>query len=117
MLNKMNNHYIITVGNTSRKIKEMTYIILSEDVVTEALKNVVGKTYLENFKPKVKYEYDLTDLDEKILEKKYFNIKRIDYISYKIFFNQKLLSFSNEELGEEREETYLQGEAGETVFF
>ena len=119
-------HYVITVGNSSRKTKEVAYITLPEDVVTEVLKNVGGKPDFKDFKPKVKYEYDLTDLDEIILEKKDFNTKRVDYNSYKITFNQKLLSFSNAELarmclgdftntGEERAETHLQGEAGETV--
>ena len=79
--------YIITLGNSYRKTKETAYITLSEDVVTEVLKNIGGKPDLKDFKPKVKYKYDLTDLDEIIIEKKDFNIKRFDYSSYKISFN------------------------------
>jgi hypothetical protein len=71
------------VKNSSRKNKETAYNTLSEDVVTEVLKNIGGKPDLKDFKPKVKYEYDLTDLDEIIQEEKEFNIKRIDYCSYK----------------------------------
>ena len=58
------------MGNSSRKVKEVAYIALSEDVVKKVLKNIGGKPDLKYFKPKVKYKYDLTDLDEIILEKK-----------------------------------------------
>jgi hypothetical protein len=78
------------VGNSSRKAKEVAYITSSEDAVTEVLKNIGGKPDLKDFKPKVIYEYDLTGLDKIILEKKDFNIKRIDYSSYKKSCNQKL---------------------------
>ena len=65
-------------------------------------------------------------MEEIILEKKDFDKKRVDYNSYKISFNQKLMSFTNAELArvclgdfvntkEEKTEVHLQGEAGETV--
>ena len=73
--------------NSSRRNKETAYITLSEDVVTEVLKNIGDKPDLKDFEPKVKYEYDLTDLDKIIQEKKDFNIKRIDYSSKKISLN------------------------------
>ena len=56
--------------NSSRRNKETAYITLSEDVVIEVLKNIGGKPDLKDFKSKVKYKYDLTDLDEIIIEKK-----------------------------------------------
>ena len=118
--------YIICLGKSSRYTIEVAYITLPEDVVTEVLKNIEGKPDFKDFKPKVKYDYDLSDLEEIILEKKDFDKKRVDYNSYKISFNQKLMSFTNAELArvclgdfantkEEKFEPHLQGEAGETV--
>jgi hypothetical protein len=90
------------------------------------LKNIGGKPDFKDFKPKVKYDFNLNDLEEIILEKKDFDKKRVDYSNYKITFNQKLMSFTDAELAlmclgdftntnEERMEPHLQGEAGETV--
>ena len=119
-------YYIIRVGNSSNKTKAVAYINLTEDTVTEVLKNVGGKPDFKDFKAKIKYEDDLEDLDEIILEKKDFAKKRVDYKNYHISFNQKLLSFSDAELariclghftntGEEKKERQVQGEAGETT--
>ena len=118
--------YVITLGNSSRKTKEVAFITLLENVVTEVLKNIGGKPDFKDFKPKVKYDFNLNDLEEIILEKKDFDKKRVDYSNYKITFNQKLMSFTDAELArmclgdftntnEERKEAHLQGEAGETV--
>ena len=119
-------HYIIRMGNSSNKTVPIALITVTEDVTTEVVKNVGGKPDFKDFKPKIKYEDDLTDLEEIILEKKDFVKKRVNYDNYHISFNQKLMSFSDAELarmcigdftntGEERHERHLQGEAGETV--
>ena len=51
---------------------------MPEDVATEVLKNVGGKPDFKDFKPKeIKYEEDLTDLEEIVLEKKDFNKKEL----------------------------------------
>ena len=118
--------YIIRLGKSSNKTVAVAYINLSEDVVTEVLKNVGGKPDFKDFKAKIKYEDDLTDLDEINLEKKDFSKRRVDYNNYHISFNQKLMSFSDAELarmcigdftntGEEKHVRHLPGEAGETV--
>ena len=119
-------YYIIRMGNSSRKTKAVAYITLKEDIVTEVLKNVGGKPDFKDFKPTIKYEDDLTELDEIILEKKDFYIKRVDYNNYKISFNQKLMDFKDEDLarlcvgdftntGEEKHKKHVFGEAGETA--
>jgi beta-glucosidase len=69
-------HYIIRMGNSSNKTKAVAYITLPEDIETEVLKNVGGKPDFKDFKPKIKYEDDLEDLDEIILEKKDFKKKK-----------------------------------------
>ena len=118
--------YVITLGNSSRKTKEVAFITLPENVITEVLKNIGGKPDFKDFKPKVKYDFNLDDLEEIILEKKDFDKKRVDYSNYKITFNQKLMSFTDAELtrmclgdftntNEEKIQAHLQGEAGETV--
>ena len=118
--------YIIRLGKSSNDTKAVAYITLPEDVVTEVLTNVGGKPDFKDFKPKIKYEDDLEDLEEIVLEKKEFSKKRFDYDNYHISFNQKLMSFSNEELarmcvghftntGEQRIERHVPGAAGETV--
>ena len=119
-------HYIIRMGNSSNKTKAVAYITLPEDIETEVLKNVGGKPDFKDFRPKIKYEDDLEELDEIILEKKDFKKKRVDYDNYRISFNQNLMTFSNAELarmcvghftneGEERKERHVEGEAGETT--
>ena len=119
-------YYIIRLGNSSRNTKTVAYIALPEDVVTEVLKNIGGKPDFKDFKPKIKYEDDLTNLEEIVLEKVDFTKKRVDYNNYHITFNQKLMGFSDAELarmcvcdftntGEEEHERHLNGEAGETV--
>ena len=118
--------YIIRLGKASNKTVAVAYINLSEDVVTEVLKNVGGKPDFKDFKAKIKYKDNLTDLDEIILEKNDFSKKRVNYNNYHISFNQKLMSFSDAELarmcigdftntGEEKHVRHLPGEAGETV--
>ena len=118
--------YIIRLGKSSNSTHKVAYINLPEDVVTEVLKNVGGKPDFKDFKPKIKYDDDLTDLEEIVLEKKDFTKKRVDYNNYRISFNQKLMKFSDAELarmcvcdftntGEEKHPVHLQGEAGETV--
>ena len=120
-------YYIIRMGNSANRTIEVAYITLPEDVVTEVLKNVGGKPDFKDFKPKaIKYDDDLTDLEEIVLEKKEFDKKRVNYNDYHVSFNQKLMSFSDAELarmcvcdftntGEEPHTIHLQGEAGETV--
>ena len=119
-------YYIIRMGNAANRTVEVAYATLPENVVTEVLKNVGGKPDFKDFKPSIKYEDDLTDLEEIVLEKDVFTKKRVDYDNYHINFNQKLMSFSDAELarmcvcdfrntGEEPHEVHLQGEAGETV--
>ena len=119
-------HYIIRLGKSSNDTKAIAYITLPEDIVTEVLTNVGGKPDFKDFKAKIKYEDDLEDLEEIVLEKKDFNKKRFDYNSYHISFNQKLMSFSNQELArmcvghftnteEEKIERHVPGSAGETV--
>ena len=118
--------YIIRMGNSSNKTIKVAYINLPEDVITEVLKNIGGKPDFKDFRPKIKYDEDLTNLQKITLEKTDFNKKRVDYNDYHISFNQKLMSFSDAELarmcvcdftntGEEPHEKHLQGEAGETV--
>jgi beta-glucosidase len=118
--------YIIRMGNSSNKTIKVAYINLPEDVVTEVLKNVGGKPDFKDFRPKIKYDDDLTNLQKITLEKTDFTKKRVDYNDYHISFNQKLMSFSDAELarmcvcdftntGEEPHKIHLQGEAGETV--
>ena len=118
--------YIIRLGKSSNKTDVVAYITLPEDVITEVLKNVGGKPDFKDYKPKIKYNDNLTDLEEIVLEKKDFNKKRVDYNNYHISFNQKLMSFTDAELarmcvcdftntGEEPHKTHLNGEAGETV--
>ena len=118
--------YIIRLGNSSNKSKPVAYISLNEDIVTEVLKNVGGKPDFKDYKPKVVYKDELTDLDQIVLEKSDFGKKRVDYNNYHITFNQNLMSFSDSELahlcicdfnepGEEKHEVHLQGEAGETT--
>jgi beta-glucosidase len=118
--------YIIRLGKSSNYTIEVAYITLPENVVTQVLKNVGGKPDFKDYKPKIKYDDDLTDLEEIVLEKKDFTTKRVDYNNYHITFNQKLMKFSDAELarmcvcdfrntGEETHEIHLQGEAGETV--
>ena len=118
--------YIIRLGKSSNKTDVVAYITLPEDVITEVLKNVGGKPDFIDYKPKIKYNDNLTDLEEIVLEKKDFNKKRVDYNNYHISFNQKLMSFTDAELarmcvcdftntGEEPHKTHLNGEAGETV--
>jgi len=119
-------YYIIRMGNSSRKTKAVAYITLKEDIVTEVLKNVGGKPDFKDFKPTIKYEDDLTELDEIILEKKDFYTKRVNYNNYQISFNQKLMDFKDEDLarlcvgdftntGEEKHKKHVFGEAGETA--
>ena len=119
-------YYIIRMGNAANRTMEVAYATLPENVVTEVLKNVGGKPDFKDFKPTIKYEDDLTDLEEIVLKKDDFTKKRVDYDNYHINFNQKLMSFSDAELarmcvcdfrntGEEPHEVHLQGEAGETV--
>ena len=119
-------YYIIRIGNSSRKTKAVAYIALKEDIVTEVLKNVGGKPDFKDFKPTIKYEDELTDLDEIVLDKKDFGKKVVDYDNYHISFNQKLMDFSTEELGrlcvgdftntgEEKHIRHVYGDAGETA--
>ena len=119
-------YYIIRMGNSSRQTKEIAYIILREDIVTEVLKNVGGKSDFKDFKPKIIYEDDLTELDEIILEKKDFYKNKVDYDKYRISFSQKLMEFKDEDLarlcvgdftntGEEKHVKHLYGAAGETA--
>ena len=71
-------YYIIRMGNSANRTIEVAYITLPEDVATEVLKNVGGKPDFKDFKPKeIKYEEDLNDLEEIVLEKKDFNKKEL----------------------------------------
>ena len=120
-------YYIIRLGNSSRKTKAVSYIVLQEDIITEILKNVGGKADFKDFKPKeIKYNEDLTNLKEIILDKKDFETKKVDYNDFKISYNKKLEYFSDSQLarlcmgdftntGEEPHKKHLNGEAGETV--
>ena len=120
-------YYIIRLGNGSRKTEAVSYIVLQDDIVTEILKNVGGKVDFKDFKPKeIKYNEDLANLKEIVLDKKDFETKKVDYNNFQIKYNNKLKFFSESELartcvgdftntGEEPHKIHLIGEAGETV--
>jgi len=122
-----NGNYIIRCGNSSRKTKEVAYITLQEDIITEILKNVGGKVDFKDFKPKsIKYKEDLTNLPQIVLGKGDFETRKVDYSDYKITYNQILKYYRDHELarmcvcdftntGEKPHETHLVGEAGETT--
>ena len=122
-----NGNYIIRCGNSSRKTKEVAYIALQEDIITEILKNVGGKVDFKDFKPKsIKYKEDLTNLPQIVLGKGDFETRKVDYSDYKITYNQILKYYRDHELarmcvcdftntGEKPHETHLVGEAGETT--
>ena len=121
-----NGRYIIRLGSSSNNTKEVAYIELPDDVVTDVLKNVGGKPDFKDFRAKVKYGEVNEDLEVITLGKEDFTKNRVDYNSYRISFNQKLLGFSDAELarmcvcdftntGEEPHVQHLNGEAGETV--
>ena len=65
------------MGNSSNKTSPIAYISLPEDIVTEVLKNVGGKPDFKDYKPKVIYKDDLTNLEKIELEKGDFEKKRV----------------------------------------
>ena len=58
-----NGNYIIRVGNSSDKTNILGVINLSEDIITEKLKNIGGKSDFEDLKLLIEYKDDLTKIE------------------------------------------------------
>ena len=116
--------YIIRVGNSSEKTKVFGYITLDEDIVIEQLKNIDGKPDFEDYKPEIKYNDDLRDIEEIKLSKSNFRTRIVKY-DYKFKVHEKVSNLTDDELSRicvanfrEKGEIYVDkvvGEAGETT--
>ena len=116
--------YIIRVGNSSEKTKVFGYIRLDEDIVIEQLKNIDGKPDFEDYKPEIKYNDDLRDIEEIKLSKSNFRTRIVKY-DYKFKVHEKVSNLTDDELSRicvanfrEKGEIYVDkvvGEAGETT--
>ena len=81
-------NYIIRVGNSSRKTEVYGYIFLSENIVTEQLKNIKGNPGFKDYVPDTsKYHKDkLDDIQKITLTKDDFDIRSSLYTYvYKIY--------------------------------
>ena len=79
--------YIIRVGNSSKNTQIYGYIILSEDIITEQLKNVIKyNDKFEDYTIKIDLNEKLSNYDNIKLTKNDFDIKVVNYTyEYKIY--------------------------------
>ena len=119
-----NGNYIIRVGNSSDKTNIFGIVNIPEDIITEKLKNIGGKTDFEDLKLTVEYKDNLANIEIIKLSKDDFNTYLPEY-NYSIKVNEKVEKFSDEDLvnicignyqkkGENLFQT-VAGEAGETT--
>jgi len=121
-----NGVYIIRVGNSSDNTNVFGTINLSEDVITEKLKNIGGKPDFEDLKMSINYNDDLTNTEIIKISKNDFTTYIPEY-SYSIKINEKIEKFTNEDLinlcigNYQKKEGILtqkvHGEAGETTLY
>ena len=74
--------YIIRVGNSSENTKIYGYVKLSEDIITEQLKNIVNinnRPDFEDYKPEIILKDDLSDIQKIKLHQEDFNLKTVKY--------------------------------------
>ena len=74
--------YIIRVGNSSENTQIFGFIKLSEDIITEQLKNIINinnNPDFEDYKPEIIINDNLTDIQKIKLDKEDFNLKTIKY--------------------------------------
>ena len=69
--------YIVRVGNSSNNTKAYYVINFEEDVITEKLKNVGGKSDFGELEIDVEYKDDLSNIDIITLTKKDISTKKI----------------------------------------
>ena len=72
-------NYIVRVGNSSDNTKVYCIIFLEEDIITEKLKNVGGKSDFGELELDVKYEDDLKNTDMIFLTKNDISTKEAKY--------------------------------------
>ena len=75
-------NYIIRVGNSSENTNIYGFITLSEDIITEQLKNIFNinnRPDFEDYKPEIVINEYLSNLQEIKLNKEVFNLKTIKY--------------------------------------
>ena len=120
-----NGNYIIRVGNSSDNTNIFGVINLSEDIITEKLKNIGGeKPKFEELKLSIKYNDNLTDIEVIKLSKDDF-ITYIPEYNYSIPINEKIVKLTDDDLvnlciGNYQKEGEIlkqanDGEAGETT--
>ena len=120
-----NGNYIIRVGNSSDCTNIFGVINLQEDIITEKLKNIGGKTDFEDLKLSINYNDDLSNIEVIKLSKEDFNLYTHEYNNYSIKINEKIEKLSDDDLvnlcignyqkeGENLKQTIV-GEAGETT--
>ena len=90
-------NYIIRVGNSSDKTEVFGYVSLSEDIITEKLKNVGGKPDFPPLSPEIKVNDDLTNVQKIELTKDDFKCIEVSY-NYKGKINEKVKNLTDEEL-------------------
>ena len=111
--------YIVRVGNSSDKTKVFCMISVEENITTEKLKNVGGKSDFGDLELNVRYKDDLTDVEKIKLTKDDFTTKEVKY-NYKPKYNEVITGLDMEDVGKVcicsfSGVSHLFGEAGETV--
>ena len=90
-------NYIIRVGNSSDCTKIFGYIELTEDIITEDLKNINSNPDFEDFKPEVIYKDNLKNVQKIKLTKNDFTTKKVEY-SYECKTQKEIENLDNKEL-------------------
>ena len=89
-------NYIVRVGNSSDNTKVYCVIYLEEDVITEKLKNVGGKSDFGELELDVQYKDDLSSVDTITLRKDDIPTKKAEY-NYTPKYNDFVKSLKIEE--------------------
>ena len=90
--------YIIRVGNSSENTELYGYIELDEDIIVEQLKNIdVGNLGFDDYKIKVIFKDDLTNIQKIKLTKEDFELKKVDY-KYNYIINDKISKLKDNQL-------------------
>ena len=92
-----NGNYILRVGNSSENTSIFGVINLSEDIITEKLKNIGGKPDFEDLKLSIKYNDELTNIEIIKLSKEDFSTYIPEY-NYSIKINEKIEKLTNDDL-------------------
>ena len=89
--------YIIRVGNSSDCTKVFAFVHLSEDIITQELKNINSNPDFEDFKPEVIYKDNLKNVQKIKLNKSDFTIKKVEY-SYECQTQKEIEKLKNTDL-------------------